>query len=127
MNVAVWHVLPLDLVRRYAKELHVDEVSGKRGSSRSWRASTVMMRSVRICLKRTLQSSPFAAGRSIAAKIELLLLRSEVIFTILSTKCCAHSIRFLVARRHSAGGDGRDLGAGARCREGYDHFDPLCN
>ncbi|XP_061517031.1 lysophosphatidylserine lipase ABHD12 isoform X4 [Anopheles gambiae] len=25
VNVAVWHVLPLDLVRRYAKELHVDE------------------------------------------------------------------------------------------------------
>uniref|UniRef100_A0A182U6Y2 Uncharacterized protein n=1 Tax=Anopheles melas TaxID=34690 RepID=A0A182U6Y2_9DIPT len=94
VNVAVWHVLPLDLVRRYAKELHVDEVRGKRGSSRLWRASTLMMRSVRICLKRTLQSSPFAAGRSIAVTIELPLLRSEVIFTILSTKCCAHSIRF---------------------------------
>uniref|UniRef100_A0A182MB20 Uncharacterized protein n=1 Tax=Anopheles culicifacies TaxID=139723 RepID=A0A182MB20_9DIPT len=27
VNIAVWHVLPNDLVRRYAKELHVDEVS----------------------------------------------------------------------------------------------------
>lgn len=31
MDVAVWHVLPNDLVRRFAKELQIDEVS-RRGN-----------------------------------------------------------------------------------------------